>query len=73
MSQRLGIYKYTSTALLLQQHGRVFACRSSDLGLIPGWDRLKYIGLRLLFFENLMHADTYAGINISECLINLVY
>ena len=26
----------------LQRHGRVFACRSSDPGSIPGWDRLKY-------------------------------
>ena len=39
MSQGLGMYKYTSTALLLQRRGRVFACRSIDMGSIPGWDR----------------------------------
>ena len=27
---------------LLQPHGRVFAWRSSDLGMIPGWDSFKY-------------------------------
>ena len=27
---------------LLQLCGRVFACRSSNLGSIPGWDRVKY-------------------------------
>ena len=27
---------------LLQRHGRVFACRSFDLGSTLGWGRLKY-------------------------------
>ena len=26
-------------SLLLQKRGRVIACRSSDLGLMPDWDR----------------------------------
>ena len=41
MSQGLGIYNTLllpcGRSSLLQRRGRVFACRSSDLGSIPGW------------------------------------
>ena len=47
MSQGLGIYINTlllprGRSQLLQRRDRVFACRSSNLGSIPSWDRLKY-------------------------------
>ena len=47
VSQGLGIYNTLllpcGKGQLLQRRGRVYACRSSNLGSIPSWGRLKYV------------------------------
>ena len=50
MSQCLGIYNILllpcGKSRLLQRRGTAFACRLSNLGLIPGWGRLTFFTLR---------------------------
>ena len=74
MSQGLCIYNTLllpcGRSWLLQRCGRVLACFSSDLGLIPGWGRSNIFALGQWRPMKITHPMTVLCINISLGLIS---
>ena len=78
MSQGLGIYNTLllpcRRSRLLQRRGRVFACRSSDLGSIPGWGRYNIFALRHKVSREITKKESMAELPLlhSACQLMLI-